>query len=72
MYVQAAGGRRPALVYVARPRDRGVPKAGYMDLVVAAARSWNLPLRYIVSLERWLPAQQRFVGSRNLKELGWT
>jgi cation transport regulator ChaC len=72
MSVQAAGGRRPALVYVARPRSRGVPKAGYMNLVVAAARSWHLPLRYIASLERWLPTQQRAAGTRNLKEFGWT
>ena len=72
MYVQAAGGCRPALVYVARPRCRGVPKAGYMDLVVAAARSWNLPQPYIAALERWLPAQPRTSGTRNLKEFGWT
>src|SRR5271169_623054 len=33
--VHAAGRRRPAFVYIARPRAVGQPKAGYMEIVVA-------------------------------------
>jgi gamma-glutamylcyclotransferase len=68
-----AGGRRvPVLVYLARPRARGKPKAGYMELVLAAASAWNLPKDYIASLQRWLPAQSLGAGGRNLKEFRWT
>jgi gamma-glutamylcyclotransferase (GGCT)/AIG2-like uncharacterized protein YtfP len=42
-----------ALVYVARERTAGRPKPGYQDLVVAAARAWNLPEDYVGGLERW-------------------
>ena len=41
--VLQAGRRRPALVYVARPRPLGRPKPGYMEIVVAAARELELP-----------------------------
>jgi hypothetical protein len=70
--VFSAGRRVPALVYVARRRPLGRPKAGYMELVVAAARAWNLPSGYIASLQCWLPAQPLGAGGRNLKEFGWT
>src|SRR5580700_8248275 len=53
--VRHAEGLRPALVYVARPLRTGQPKAGYMELVVAAARAWHLPSDYISSLQHWLP-----------------
>ena len=43
----------PALVYFARPRGEGRPKPGYIELVVAAAREWDLPEAYIRSLEAW-------------------
>lgn len=70
--VHGNGGRRPALVYVARRCGAGRPKAGYMELVLAAARAWNLPQRYVASLQHWLPAQPRGAATRNLKEFGWT
>jgi AIG2-like family len=70
--VAHAGWRRPALVYVARPKRGGRPKAGYMELVLAAARAWNLPAAYLAPLQRWLPAQPRGAGSRKLREFGWT
>ena len=71
--VKLPGGRRAhALVYLARPRGGGRPKAGYMELVLAAARAWKLPPAYITSLQSWLPAQPRSTGSRKLKEFGWT
>lgn len=69
--VQCAG-RQKVLVYVARPRRAGRPRAGYMELVLAAARAWKLPPAYIASLGRWLPAQPLGPGARNLKEFGWT
>jgi hypothetical protein len=66
--VRRPAWRRPALVYVARRRGFGGfggsgafgrPKPGYMELVLAAARAWNLPADYVASLEFWLPAQAR-------------
>jgi hypothetical protein len=57
--VQRPPGRRPALIYVARRRGPGRPKPGYMELVLAAARAWNLPADYVASLEFWLPAPAR-------------
>jgi hypothetical protein len=66
------GCRRPALVYVARPRPPGRPRADYMELVIAAARTWTLPPDYIAALERWLPAQPRGAGHRSLKEFAWS
>lgn len=47
----------PALVYFARPRGEGLPKPGYIELVLAAAREWELPDAYIRSLEAWVPAR---------------
>ena len=70
--VHRAGSRRSALVYVARPRRAGRPKPGYMELVIAAARAWNLPPDYIAALQHWLPAQPLGARTRKLKEFGWT
>jgi hypothetical protein len=53
--VIAAGRRRRALVYVARPRPRGVARPGYMEIVVQAARECELPADYVASLQRWVP-----------------
>jgi len=72
MPVRRAGARQPALVYLARPQPFGRPKAGYMELVLAAAQAWELPQPYIHSLRRWLPAQPLGAGARNLREFGWT
>lgn len=54
--VRTESGRRPALVYVARPGPSGAAKPGYMEVVVAAAREWAVPDRYLRSLERWRPS----------------
>lgn len=70
--VRHAAGRRPALVYTARPRQPGPAKAGYMELVIAAALEWRLPRAYIVSLQRWLPRQPAGTGLRKLREFEWT
>ena len=72
LLVRRPGFCRPVLVYVARRRREGWPKAGYMELVLSAARAWNLPAHYIASLQQWLPAQALGPGPRNLKEFGWT
>jgi len=52
-----AGGQVQALVYVARARRVGRPRPGYQDLVVAAARDWNLPPDYVRALARWSPSR---------------
>ena len=70
--VRRAGRLRPALVYVARPRGMGRPKAGYMERVVAAARAWDLPQAYVASLQHWLAAHPQGVSTRKLGEFGWT
>jgi hypothetical protein len=44
-----------ALVYMARQRPRGWPRAGYMEIVIEAARALDLPPAYIAALEQWLP-----------------
>ncbi len=69
--VQSDRGQRRALVYVGR-RSGGRPKAGYMELVIAAAQAWHFPPRYIASLQDLLPAQPLGAGARNLKGFGWT
>jgi hypothetical protein len=50
--VVMVGRRRSALVYVAPGRVSGRPQPGYQELVVAAAREWNLPDGYVQSLSR--------------------
>jgi len=72
MPVVHAGSRRFALIYLARPRPAGNPKAGYIEIVVAAARAWGLPRSYIASLECWLPNHPRGAGPRRLGDVGWT
>jgi AIG2 family protein len=43
----------PALVYVGRSRVPGVPRPGYLDCVLAAARELELPTAYVDALARW-------------------
>ncbi len=66
--IVVAGARRRALVYVARARPRGAPRAGYMEIVIAAAREAGLPADYVASLQRWLPNQPVAAGHRSLGE----
>jgi gamma-glutamylcyclotransferase (GGCT)/AIG2-like uncharacterized protein YtfP len=49
-------GRRTALTYIAGDAGEGRPKPRYMDLVLAAARDWQLPERHLSELVRWVPA----------------
>jgi len=48
-----------ALVYVGRSRAAGVPRPGYLDLVLAAAREAGLPASYVASLARLMPSAWR-------------
>jgi hypothetical protein len=50
LLVQVQRRRMVALVYLARPGREGRPKPGYMELVAAAAREWDLPAPYLQSL----------------------
>jgi len=73
MPVRHAGRLQRALTYIARPsRGDGRSKAGYMELVVAAARQWKFPADYIAGLEQWLPHGRAAAGSRKLEDLEWT
>jgi cation transport regulator ChaC len=70
--VVQAGRRRRALVYVARRRRVGAAKPGYMEVVIAAAREWELSEAYIASLLRFLPKRPFGAGQRKFGEFGWT
>jgi len=50
----------------------GRAKAGYMELVIAAALEWQLPPAYIEYLRHFLPNRPGGVTWRSLKEYGWT
>jgi hypothetical protein len=68
--VIVAGRRLPALVYVARRRGQGRPKAGYIELVAAAAREWRLPEDYVATLQAFAPAHAARAGARKIGEFG--
>jgi hypothetical protein len=68
--VRMNAGMRPALVYLASREGKGVPRPGYIALVVAAARDWRLPEPYIRTLQRWSPSSWRGARSRDTGEVG--
>jgi AIG2-like family len=72
LLIGCAGSCRPALVYMARPLSAGRAKAGYMELVIAAAQEWKLPADYISSLQRWLPRRPSGGIGRERGEFPWT
>jgi hypothetical protein len=51
-----------ALVYIARERPIGRPLAGYMEVVIEAARAHELPSGYIALLEEWLPKDAAYAA----------
>ena len=53
--VELAGQRARALVYIGRQQGRRRPMPGYQERIVAAARDWRLPSRYIAGLARLAP-----------------
>lgn len=54
--------RVPAMIYLMRRQAVGKPRPGYVEFCAAAARAWQLPERYVRSLERW--AVSRWTGAR--------
>ena len=54
--VQAGATRKRVLVYVGRQRGMRRPMPGYQERLVAAARAWQLPPRYIEEIRRLAPA----------------
>jgi hypothetical protein len=68
--VLIAGRREQALVYLAMRQGAGVPRPGYIALVVAAARDWALPEPYIRSLMRWSPSAWQGARVRDTGEFG--
>lgn len=68
--VRRGSRRLPAMVYIARSRSQGRPKAGYLDVVLKAAREWNLPEDYVRSLARWAPARWRGARAVECGEIG--
>jgi hypothetical protein len=70
--VRHAGRLHQVLVYVAGGSRVGRPKAGYMEIVIAAARHWRLPQDYIAGLEPWLPVGPVGAGTRKLADVSWT
>jgi hypothetical protein len=59
-----------ALIYIARRRGEGLPRPGYITLVVEAAREWQLPESYIHSLARWAPSRWRGARAKDTGEVG--
>jgi gamma-glutamylcyclotransferase (GGCT)/AIG2-like uncharacterized protein YtfP len=55
--VHHAGEARPALSYVGRSRAPGRARAEYCELVLKAARDWELPAPYVAMLARQLSAR---------------
>ena len=60
--VRRGAQRRTAMIYLLRRRAPGKPKPGYVEMIAASARAWNLPERYIRSVERW--SISRWTGAR--------
>jgi gamma-glutamylcyclotransferase (GGCT)/AIG2-like uncharacterized protein YtfP len=54
--------RWPALVYLAPQLGGGKARPGYQELVVAAARDWQLPEAHVAALARWIPGFRGMLG----------
>jgi len=70
MAVRCGARQVSALVYIASRQGEGTPRPGYISLVVAAAREWKLPERYIRSLARWAPSAWRGARPADTGEVG--
>ena len=68
MAVRGPNGRAPALIYFARPNGEGRPKPGYIELVAAAAREWDLPNAYVDSLSGWAVSRSLGADARKIGE----
>src|ERR1700681_449657 len=68
--VRLAARQVAALVYITRLGGEGRTRPGYIDLVVQAARDWELPESYVRSLARWSPSGWRGVRWKDPGEGG--
>src|SRR4029450_7751221 len=59
-----------ALVYVTRRQGRGTPRPGYIELVLDAAREWELPEAYVRSLARLAASRWRGARAKSTGEVG--
>lgn len=66
--VRHANRLTPALVYFARPAGQGRPRPGYIELVVDAARQWDLPDVYINELVSFTSQRPSGVDDRKIGE----
>jgi gamma-glutamylcyclotransferase (GGCT)/AIG2-like uncharacterized protein YtfP len=53
--VRHGGKLLRAMIYYACEAKSGLPKLGYQENVIAAARSWAFPAEYLAHLEKFLP-----------------
>lgn len=70
MRVRLGATSKVALVYVMRRCPAGTARPGYIALVVGAAHEWNLPDRYIKSLQRWSPSAWRGARAKDIGDVG--
>jgi len=68
--VRCGATRAVALVYIARRRGEGLPRPGYIPLVVKAAREWQLPEAYIHAIARWAPSRWAGARAKDTGEVG--
>jgi cation transport regulator ChaC len=62
------GARRVrAMTYLLRRQRPGLPKPGYVEMIAACARNWQLPEGYIRSVERW--SKSGWTGTRVIEKL---
>jgi len=54
LMVRHGDAAKSATVYIGHGMGR--PRPGAVELIVAAAREWQLPVDYVRSLRRWLPS----------------
>ena len=52
--VRTEGGLRRALIYLGRSTASGRPRPGYLDAVLAAATTAQLPPTYLREIEGWM------------------
>lgn len=63
LMVRQNGLARSALVYVGRVGGEGRARPRYLELILAAARDWQMPERYIAGLRRWTQARLPGAGA---------
>jgi Gamma-glutamyl cyclotransferase, AIG2-like len=62
--IVAPGGAKRALVYFGANAGPGIPRAGYMADILAAARAWPLPAEGIAALEALFHSASRAADKR--------